>query len=343
MRVGALIMKGLWGRMKKTWPRYTLLPAVPFVAAGLVWAIKRRFRWDHAAMMTAVPALAYASPSTKRLYQGMLPFFLTGVLYDLSRLANHWGIKASRVQTVRLRNLDRKLFGIRHRGQKVTLADFFQHHQHPALDALAALPYATYFFLPLGYGLYLYRRDRQRLAHFGWAFFGVTVAGMTTWHLIPAAPPWYVRRYGKRIDWKVTNTAGEALLRVDKRLGTHFFEGLYGRGSHVFGALPSLHMAYPFLVLLASQGKHRWPVRATLAGYTATMGFAAVYLDHHWVLDLAAGLGYGAAAYEVAGWLTERKPVAEQPQLAPVIELPTQPEPAEPMVAIEPAMRQAAE
>jgi len=46
----------------------------------------------------------------------------------------------------------------------------------------------------------------------------------------------------------------------------------------------------------------RWPA----AGYAAVMAFSAVYLQHHYVIDVVLGLGYGAiAAIAVLAW--ERK------------------------------------
>jgi len=43
-----------------------------------------------------------------------------------------------------------------------------------------------------------------------------------------------------------------AAARFDQLLGTHFFDELYGRGIDVYGAYPSLHVAYPLMVVWAT-------------------------------------------------------------------------------------------
>ena len=44
--------------------------------------------------------------------------------------------------------------------------------------------------------------------------------------------------------------AAAAAHRFDLLLGTHLFDQLYGRGFATFGALPSLHVAYPFIAAI---------------------------------------------------------------------------------------------
>jgi membrane-associated phospholipid phosphatase len=56
--------------------------------------------------------------------------------------------------------------------------------------------------------------------------------------------------------------------------------------------MPSLHVAYALLVVV--QG---WPVmsrawRGAAVAFFLLMCFSAVYLDHHWVLDVVAGVAY---------------------------------------------------
>jgi membrane-associated phospholipid phosphatase len=67
---------------------------------------------------------------------------------------------------------------------------------------------------------------------------------------------------------------------------------MYGRASDVFGAMPSLHVAYPLLVLIEGWATFRPVVRAAAGAFYVAMCFAAVYLDHHWVLDVVAGTAY---------------------------------------------------
>src|SRR5204862_360132 len=84
------------------------------------------------------------------------------------------------------------------------------------------------------------------------AFLVVNVLGFATYFIFPVAPPWYVTEYGlgpARLD---VHPAAAAASRFDLLLGTHFFDGIYGRGIDVYGAYPSLHVAYPLLVVWAA-------------------------------------------------------------------------------------------
>ena len=61
------------------------------------------------------------------------------------------------------------------------------------------------------------------------------------------------------------------------------------RSANVFGAMPSLHAAYPTVVAMATWklGK-AW--RIGTIPFAVLMGFSAIYLGHHYILDVLAGL-----------------------------------------------------
>ena len=68
----------------------------------------------------------------------------------------------------------------------------------------------------------------------------------------------------------------------------HYFAGFYSRNPNVFGAMPSLHVSYPLMVTMFTW--HRgWGWRISTLLFTLLVSFAAVYLGHHYVLDLLAG------------------------------------------------------
>ena len=86
--------------------------------------------------------------------------------------------------------------------------------------------------------------------------------------------------------------------------GEHFWRDGWGSLYSVFGgnplaAMPSLHFATSLMaaLLLAESG----PVAGALgAAYTATLGFALVYLGEHYVVDLLAGAGLTLAVRRLA-------------------------------------------
>jgi membrane-associated phospholipid phosphatase len=97
-----------------------------------------------------------------------------------------------------------------------------------------------------------------------------------------------------------------------------YFAGLYGRASDVFGAFPSLHVAYPTL-MLAIGWRVQGPLgRALLALFLVWMSISAVYLDHHWVIDIVAGIAYGLAAAYAAHRLAPLFAAGTAPTRAPL-------------------------
>jgi len=265
-------------------------------------------------MMVGVPVLAYATPRTKRLFLGLLPVGILGLVYDAMRFVKDLGVSADRVHLCDLRAIDMDIASARiGAGTRGSVHDWLQLHDSLALDLVAALPYGTFIFVAIGFAIYLYVKDYERMRMFGWVFLLVNLAGFATYHLYPAAPPWYFHAHGCSVDLAAQASEAPKLARVDAFLGVHYFHDFYGRASDVFGAMPSLHVAYPLLILLFG-----WPVMHTL-GRTFAIVFlilmcaAAIYLDHHWIVDVVAGLAL-AAAVRAAVQAVARRTVAAVPR-----------------------------
>jgi inositol phosphorylceramide synthase catalytic subunit len=171
----------------------------------------------------------------------------------------------------------------------VNLAEWFSRHTHVLLDVACGLGYATYlieFFLLL---VVLFWRRDWRFGRMAWTFFAVNVIGCLTYVLYPAAPPWYVMAYGPGPANLLAKASAAGAARFDALIGMGLFEGFYSRNPNVFGAMPSLHTAYPVVALwqVWHLGK-RWRVGAGL--FAGLIGFSAVYLQHHYILDVAGGV-----------------------------------------------------
>jgi hypothetical protein len=282
---------------RSLWPRWPLLPALPMPLYTAVVAWRGQLRWDHLAITAIVLTLAYAHRWTKQLLLSFLGFPLVAVLYDSGRFFRDLGITESRVANCGLSAFERAWFGFSNGGARVTLQDYFLVHHHPVADAFFAAPYAVFLAVPLAYAVYLFLRDPRACARFSWGFFALNVLGMLTYHLLPAAPPWYLHKYGCAIHLGVTEYEGDALARVDAMTGLAYFKGFYGRASEVFGALPSLHVAFPLLIILEGWRRHRWPFRGASVFFFVWMCCAAVYLDHHWITDLALGAAFAVGVF----------------------------------------------
>jgi membrane-associated phospholipid phosphatase len=86
------------------------------------------------------------------------------------------------------------------------------------------------------------------------------------------------------------SAAGAA--RFDALVGIELFARFYSRNPNVFGATPSLHVAYA--VMAAWHLWHRGLfARGFGVAFSLLIGFSAVYLAHHYVLDVVAGAATG--------------------------------------------------
>jgi hypothetical protein len=308
----------LWRHLRGLWPGWTLAAPLPFLADS-AWACARGdARWENVAVVLVVLALFGIGPRTKKLFLGVYPLGLVGLLYDSMRLVHRLGGGARSVHVCDLRALEAALFGVTMGGQRATVHDWLQAHATPWLDRLCAVPYATFLLVCVACVAWLYARDPARMLRFGWCFFALNVAGFVTYHLYPAAPPWYYHAHGCAVDLATRASEGPNLARVDAWLGVPYFAGMYGRSANVFGAMPSLHCAYALLVALEGWSLMSAAWRAASVAFYVLMVFAAVYLDHHWILDALAGSAYSVgvvvAARGLARWRsTSRSPA---PQVA---------------------------
>jgi hypothetical protein len=297
----------------RLWPRYALVPLVPFAAYALYSAARGDLRIEHFGALLLICVLAYTSRRTKALLVAIYPVGLVGLLYDGMRPLQKLGLTPERVHVCDVRALEAKLFGFEVDGVRLTVHDWFRVHHWPALDLLCAFPYGTFILVSFACAAFLGFRDRSAMRRFTWAFFAMNVAGFTTYHLFPAAPPWYFHTHGCTVDLATRATEGPVLMRVDAMLGISYFHGMYAKASSVFGAIPSLHCAYPFLVVLEGWRAFGPRLRVLSVTYWLLMVFASMYLDHHWLIDGILGSTYALiASLVLRRFLPSEQPVEQR-------------------------------
>ena len=313
--------------MRKLWPRWTWAPTLPFWAWAAFCAARGELRADHIALALLATALAYGHRISKRVFLGILPMGLVALFYDSMRLFKNVGLSESTVHVCDLRAAEARYFGFVQDGVPITLHDWLQRHATLQLDVFGALAYGTFLYVVLGYALFLLVRDFSSGQRFMWGFFALNMIGFATYHIYPAAPPWYYHAHGCVVDLAAKASAGPNLTRVDAWMGFPYFAGFYGRSNDVFGAVPSLHVAYPLLMAIEGWRKHRSLGRSLLVGFYLWMCFAAVYLDHHWVIDVLLGSVYTVAVAwlmrAAERWSDSRNrnrrssgvPLAQQPEI----------------------------
>ncbi|MBS2021927.1 MAG: phosphatase PAP2 family protein [Deltaproteobacteria bacterium] len=244
----------------------------------------------HGVAAAALLVFAFWSDGSRKFGRILFPFLLFVIVYDSMRWYADF-IRAPEIHTRPPYDFDKTLFGIREGGEVLTPNEWTQRHTVAFLDFVCGLAYTPLFFVgeTVAILIALYFQGRQRWAErFVWVFVWANFLGYTLYYWYPAAPPWYVANHGFLVDLSVRANAAGA-LRFDKLVGAPLMEGFYGHSADVFGAIPSLHIVYPFIATVYSWRMPR--VRWLALGYWLLVCFSAVYLNHHYLLDIFIGLG----------------------------------------------------
>ncbi|MFW6057515.1 MAG: phosphatase PAP2 family protein, partial [Persicimonas sp.] len=137
-------------------------------------------------------------------------------------------------------------------------------------------------------------KPKARVHRFMWGYLIFNLLGFMVWVLFPVAPPWYVEQYGFGAPGEAIPGDPAALARVDAVLGYAYFSSIYREATYIFGAMPSLHVAPAFWIVLWARIR---PIKGVAALYAAMMSFFAVYLGHHYIIDVLAGAALASAVY----------------------------------------------
>ncbi|MDE5842891.1 MAG: phosphatase PAP2 family protein [Muribaculaceae bacterium] len=266
------------------------------------------FRPEHLVLAIAIAALYFALPSTRRLIVALLPFFLFGISYDWMNLLPNYEVNPVDVEGIY--QTEKDLFGITAAdGTLLTPNEFFALHRSALMDFLSGIFYLCWVPLPIFFGLWLYFTGKTEVyLHFALVFLLVNLLGFAGYYIHPAAPPWYVAKYGFEM---ITGTPGDVagLGAFDDMTGLGIFNALYARNANVFAAMPSLHSAYTFVAFLYALKAHSsmaWKI--ILGVVTAGIWTTAVYTSHHYLLDVLGGIGVSLLGYCLFEYLLMRLP-----------------------------------
>ena len=247
-------------------------------------------RPEHFIMAGLLAGMSFWSDWSRRWAKVVLPVVLYGAVYDSMRWYADY-LRSPIIHVHEPYDFDRRFFGIRSGEKILTPTEWWQLHTSPALDLITGISYFVLFFVgeSVALGLYLFGRgEEQRAQRFIWTFVVTNFIGFSLYYIYPAAPPWYVSDHGFAVDLSVRASAAGA-LRLDQLVGLPLMEGFYGKSADVFGAIPSLHVAYPFIAAVYAWQLRRF--RWLAIAYWLLVCFSAVYLNHHYVLDILIGVG----------------------------------------------------
>ncbi len=286
---------------ERSWLR-AVAPHAAVTLVLLALTLQAGFRGEYVLLTVFWGFLALTGARTRRFANMATPFLLVGILYD--QILPHLFQFRPEPHVSDLYHFEQKLFGIHTAGGGVLIpSEWFERHTWAWLDVATGFGYMTYMFESFVVAAWMFFKDEEQTAKLGWAFLIVNILGFASWIFWPAAPPWYVAEYGlgpARMD-AIPSAAGCA--RFDAFFGINYFSGFYQRSHNVYGAMPSLHVAYPFVVMLAVWNMpQRW-VRSACVAFFVLVTFAAVYLSHHYIVDAIAGIAVAVVAYGLMLWI----------------------------------------
>jgi hypothetical protein len=217
------------------------------------------------------------------------PFLLLLFSYEYLRgLAG----KVGQVHYMTALRFDTLVFGT---PPSVYLQQHFAHQGSLAsYDYVAALLYLLHFVAPLSFAFLLWMRRSREFGRFTGAFLVLSYAALVTFVVFPAAPPWLASQQGYLPQ--VHEQVSVVLSAFPQRFHLPTVYQLFDPNQ--VAAIPSLHAAYPLLILLFAW--RFFGLRALLlAPYVVGVWLAVIYMGEHYVFDVAVGALYSVAAFLV--------------------------------------------
>lgn len=228
-----------------------------------------------------------------------MPYIIFWVIFDYMKAFPNYNF--NKVSIEALYEAEKNLFGFLYHGHIITPNEYFAIRNNKILDVLSGIFYLSWVTVPIFLTIYFLYTKKDEALHLPFAFLLVNLIGFAFYYVYPAAPPWYVAKYGfEFIKYTPGNAAG--LARFDNALGINLFHSMYEKSSNVFAAMPSLHSAYPLVSLYFALKKRLFRISIIITLTACGIWFSAVYTAHHYILDVAGGVlcaVVGTAVYEI--------------------------------------------
>ncbi len=240
--------------------------------------------------------ILYFSHSQLRLFFLLgIPFILQGVTYDFLRYVPFDWLRPIRV--LEPYSIDKMLFGVSYHGAIFLFNEYLLHFRNSFFDLICGFAYVVHVPLAVTWLVLFWKKGSLDLAQrYSTAFLLMNLFAFATHMFYPAAAPWYVAKYGflQPLGPVMGDPAG--LVHLDQILGFSFSKNMYSIGPVTFGAIPSMHAGFPTLAFLFSlKMKRRFSL--LIGSYMCLMWFSALYLQHHYLIDVYLGILYALTSY----------------------------------------------
>jgi hypothetical protein len=176
-------------------------------------------------------------------------------------------------------------------------------------DVLIVPVYMSHFLVPMALAVALWLSTYHLFRRYVWTLVTLTVMTLTTYALFPAAPPWMAGLNGylpevARVTSVTLQSTGIGTVNNAVQRGEAY--------ANAVAAIPSLHSAVPFLVLLFTWALVRRRTRVLLVLYVLAMTFTLTYGGEHFIVDAFVGWAYAAVAVYGVAWFFRRRQAARE-------------------------------
>jgi membrane-associated phospholipid phosphatase len=199
----------------------------------------------------------------------------------------------------------------------VTLQHWLWHGHVVWYDIVFWGVYLTHFFATPLLAAILWRIDRQRFRAFAVLVAALSFAGLLTYALYPAAPPWMASQA------HLIAPISRVIPAVFHSLHVHSAGSLIEHGyqyANNVAAVPSLHAAFSLLVAITLWPRKRKWLRPLVALYPIAMAFSLIYAGEHYFSDIVLGWIYAIVTVfmgrALVRWWTARA-AQRRPALVP--------------------------
>jgi hypothetical protein len=297
----------LFKQRTQPWQLAVSLFVLTYLALGVATSSVRPYHWF---MLLTIPGALLSAERVRKFFLDWSPMFAFWLVYDRLRLIQH--LLYARVAVESPFAAERAAFGwlaggaVPAHGAHAWLSS---HHgaMSISIEWIAQIVYFSHLFVvPLAIvALWMLGTSRQQyrasfLKHIR-AFTLLNFSAIVVYLLLPVAPPWWVTLNG------MTQPTAELVSQANMSAAMHgtLIQGMIRNASQWFAAVPSLHGAYPvLLLLLVPRGKNRLALAVFI--YGCAMWVSTVILNQHYVIDLVAGAILAIAASRVEPLLKKR-------------------------------------
>ena len=234
--------------------------------------------------LVAIFICLFVATSLRKSILALSPLFMFLILYDSLRILPYYN--TFEIHNKDLFLIEQKWFSF----NNITLSEYFLNNHSSFLDFIGGFSYLTWFPFPASFAIFLLFKKRHLLTFRFLAGFLVTnLIGFIFYITYPAAPPWYYLEFGEEII-KSTKGSPGALVRFDELIGLPIYKSLYANNGYIFGAIPSLHCAYPTVLSFYSLKYGNKYLSAIFIISAVAIWFTAVYSLHHYLVDVLLGI-----------------------------------------------------